>query len=341
MELQRNPGWPIEGTHADPYPIPKDRPEKERGSADLAEPSVNPLRGAIPREVFFAGDRDRGLVDLRSALEVTVVLPTPRAVTGGRIREVSLNGECDRAAQAASLVHLRLRLVLEPGPSTGQDRGVKETDLYPPIKALLEGQGYTVKGEVGPADVVAVRGDEPPVIVELKKSFALALYHQAVDRLRLSETVYIAVPRGTGKAFQKALKDNTVLCRRLGLGLITVRLSDAHTEIHLDPGPYAPRPAKTRTGRLLREFARREGDPSPGGSTNRGLVTAYRQDCLKIAALLDAEGPSKGVVVATAAGVPNATRIMADDHYGWFERVERGVYALTPKGRKEGCKTGQ
>jgi hypothetical protein len=23
---------------------------------------------------------------------------------------------------------------------------------------------------------------------------------------------------------------------------------------------------------------------------------------------------------------------MADDHYGWFERVERGIYTVTPKG---------
>ena len=25
---------------------------------------------------------------------------------------------------------------------------------------------------------------------------------------------------------------------------------------------------------------------------------------------------------------------MADDHYGWFERVRTGIYALTPKGRQ-------
>ena len=25
---------------------------------------------------------------------------------------------------------------------------------------------------------------------------------------------------------------------------------------------------------------------------------------------------------------------MRDDHYGWFERVERGVYALTPAGQE-------
>jgi hypothetical protein len=38
------------------------------------------------------------------------------------------------------------------------------------------------------------------------------------------------------------------------------------------------------------------------------------------------------VDVARATGVATATRMMADDHYGWFERVERGIYALTPKG---------
>ncbi len=39
--------------------------------------------------------------------------------------------------------------------------------------------------------------------------------------------------------------------------------------------------------------------------------------------------------MARATGVATATRMMADDHYGWFERVERGVYALTPKGAEE------
>ncbi len=44
---------------------------------------------------------------------------------------------------------------------------LRETDLYPPIKAFLEGQGYGVKAEVGTCDVFAVRGDEDQVIVEL------------------------------------------------------------------------------------------------------------------------------------------------------------------------------
>ncbi|HIF78624.1 MAG TPA: hypothetical protein EYQ36_13725, partial [Sulfitobacter sp.] len=59
----------------------------------------------------------------------------------------------------------------------------RETDLYPPIKAFLEDQGYVVKAEVGAADVVALRGAEPPVVVELKLGFSLALFHQCLARL--------------------------------------------------------------------------------------------------------------------------------------------------------------
>ena len=40
--------------------------------------------------------------------------------------------------------------------------------FYPAVKAFLEGQGYDVKAEVQGCDVVGTRGDEPPVIIELK-----------------------------------------------------------------------------------------------------------------------------------------------------------------------------
>lgn len=122
--------------------------------------------------------------------------------------------------------------------------GIRETDLYLPVKRLLETQGYMVKGEVGAADIVAVRDGDDPVIVELKAGFSLSLFHQAIQRQTISDAVYIAVPRGTGRASLKALVDNRKLCRRLGLGLITVRLADGFTEIHCDPAPYKPRQSK-------------------------------------------------------------------------------------------------
>lgn len=217
----------------------------------------------------------------------------------------------------------------------------RETDLYPPIKAFLEDQGYVVKSEVGAADVVAMRGAEPPVVVELKLGFSLALFHQCLARLKVSDDVYLAVARQPGKRFAKAVKDNVTLARRLGLGLITVRLSDGLVEVHCDPGPYAPRKNAKRAAMLLREFARRQGDPNDGGQTRAGLVTAYRQDALKLAMFLFEAGASKGADVARATGVSAATRMMRDDHYGWFERVDKGIYGLTPTGAEAVATAGR
>ncbi|MEP0521457.1 MAG: DUF2161 family putative PD-(D/E)XK-type phosphodiesterase [Hyphomicrobiales bacterium] len=208
----------------------------------------------------------------------------------------------------------------------------RETDLYAPIKQLLEGQGYTVKGEVGAADVLAVRDLDEPVVVELKTGFSLSLFHQGIERQTITDNVYVAVPRGSGKAFLKALKNNKTLCRRLGLGLITVRMKDAFVEVHLDPAPYKPRQSKTKKARLLREFSKRVGDPNTGGTTRQGLMTAYRQDALRCILVLQKEGPTKASEVARLSTVDIARRIMSDDHYGWFERIQTGIYGLTPKG---------
>ncbi|APG47758.1 DUF2161 domain-containing phosphodiesterase [Phaeobacter porticola] len=208
----------------------------------------------------------------------------------------------------------------------------REDQLYPPVKMLLEAQGYTVKGEVGAADVVACRGDEPPVIVELKLRFSLSLFHQAITRLGISDLVYVAVSRPEGRQARRMLKDNLSLCRRLGLGLITV-LPDGRTEVHCDPGPYAPRKSAKKQTRLLREFQRLQGDPNAGGATRHGIVTAYRQDALRCAAYLADHGATKGAMVAKGAQVPQATRIMSSNHYGWFERVATGIYQLTETGQ--------
>ncbi|WP_319498388.1 DUF2161 family putative PD-(D/E)XK-type phosphodiesterase [uncultured Cohaesibacter sp.] len=210
---------------------------------------------------------------------------------------------------------------------------IRETDLYLPIKRYLEEQGYDVKGEVGAVDIMAARENDDPLIVELKVGFSLTLFHQAITRQSVTDAVYIAVPHSSSRPFQKSLKNNIALCRRLGLGLITVRLKDGFVTPHLDPAPYVARKMKPRKTRLLREFARRVGDPNAGGSSrHKGLVTAYRQDALRCLQHLATSGPTKAALIARATGVENARRIMSDDHYGWFERVTTGIYQITPKG---------
>ncbi len=122
-----------------------------------------------------------------------------------------------------------------------------EADLYAPIKRFLEAQGYIVKGEIGPCDIVAVRGEDDPVVVELKERLNLALVLQAVDRLHVSPAVYIAFRIGEGHSasWRSRRKQVTSLLRRLGLGLLTVSGRGQVVPV-LDPAPYRPKPDACR-----------------------------------------------------------------------------------------------
>ncbi|WP_409345008.1 DUF2161 domain-containing phosphodiesterase [Paenibacillus sp. MBLB4367] len=215
-----------------------------------------------------------------------------------------------------------------------------ETDLYMPVKTFLEQQGYTVRGEVKNCDLVAVRGEEPPVIVELKKTFNLPLLIQAIDRLAHTPNVYMAVempdhgraPHGLG------WNDLVRLTRMLGLGLMTVRFYKSRkprVDMMCDPTPYTPRKSALKTAMLLREFKERSGDYNVGGSTRRKLVTAYREKSLQLAYLLKTHGPLSTRQLREQTANPKATTMLQDNYYGWFERVERGTYKLTARGAAE------
>ncbi len=182
-----------------------------------------------------------------------------------------------------------------------------------------------MKGEIRGCDLVGVRGDEPPVIVELKRTFGLGLVYQALDRLAMTDAVYVAVG-----AWPSQQAEARRLCRRLGLGLIVV--TGQHADVVVDPLPYRPRRDRKRATLLLGEHRRRAGDPTEGGSTRRPIMTAYRQEAIRIARVLAGAGASRVRDLRAAADAPNAGRILRDDVYGWFERLERGVYALTAKG---------
>jgi hypothetical protein len=210
--------------------------------------------------------------------------------------------------------------------------GLRETALYPPLKAFFEARGYAVKGEVRGCDLVARRGDEPFVIVELKLRFGLPLVLQGIDRLALTERVYLAVPRPKGRGVRADSRQARKLCRRLGLGLILVGATGAVAVLE-EPVPYRPRPAKGRALRLRDEFDRRVGDPNPGGGRG-ALVTAYRQDALRLARVLAELGPLPLKALRAESAVPAAAAIMQRNVYGWFERLARGTYGLTGEGRR-------
>ncbi|MFS8640583.1 MAG: DUF2161 family putative PD-(D/E)XK-type phosphodiesterase [Symbiobacteriaceae bacterium] len=210
-----------------------------------------------------------------------------------------------------------------------------ERDLYPPVKALLEGLGFTVRGEVNGCDLVAVRGDEL-VIVELKRSVNLDLLLQAVDRLQLTDRVYVAVEAPRRSRQGRRWSQVQGLCRRLGLGLIAVHFTGAGpaAAVLFDPEPWHPRPRARPRAALLQEFRQRTGDFNTGGTAREPLITAYREDALRIAAYLQSRGPSAVKAVRAATGVNRAGPMLRRNHYGWFERMARGVYRLTPAGEE-------
>jgi hypothetical protein len=204
-----------------------------------------------------------------------------------------------------------------------------ETSLYGAVKGFLQARGFSVKGEICGCDIVALRDGEPPLVAicELKLALSFELLLQAVDRLRLADDVWLAVT-ATRRGRDRDARVHR-LCRLLGFGLLAVHPKSQRVEVLAEPGPYRPRPNLPRRHRLLREHITRRGDPALGGSSRQPIMTAYRQQALDCAAALR-EGPKRPRDLRPA--VPEAGRILLRNAYGWFERVEPGLYRLAAPG---------
>jgi len=216
---------------------------------------------------------------------------------------------------------------------SGESPVARETSLYAPVKRFLEERGYEVRGEVWGCDVVAVR-DEEMVVVELKTTMNLALILQGIDRLKLTDLVYLAVP-APGRNQMARWAETIQLCRRVGLGLLTVRPNariGSGVEVAADPEPYKPMQSKARRQRVLGEFRRRSGDHNVGGSSREPRITAYREAALLVARELRDGGPLPVREIRLGSGCPQAGTILSKNYYGWFAREAPGVYSLASEG---------
>jgi hypothetical protein len=212
-----------------------------------------------------------------------------------------------------------------------------ETALYRPVKRFLEARGFAVKGEVCGCDLVALDGDDPPLVVigELKQRFTLELLLQGVDRLAAGDEIWLAVRTSARRGRERDPRVRK-LCRLLGFGLLGVSVRGA-VEVLVEPREWRPRKVRRRRARLVDEHRRRRGDPAVGGATRQPIMTAYRQQALAVAAALAADA-ANGTTARRPrdlkAVAPDAPKILRHNVYGWFVRVERGVYALTEAGRE-------
>ena len=206
-----------------------------------------------------------------------------------------------------------------------------ETRLYSPVKRFLEGFGLEVKGEVRGCDLLALDRGTPAahVIGELKLSFTLELVLQAVDRSAVCDEVWLAVRAAARRRGRESDPRARKLCRLLGFGLLAVSDS-GNVEVLVEPVPWRPRHDAKRRSKIVDEHRRRKGDPTLGGSTRQPIMTAYRQQALACAAAL-AQASARPRDLKPA--MPDAPKILLSNVYGWFDRVERGIYKLSDTGK--------
>jgi hypothetical protein len=209
--------------------------------------------------------------------------------------------------------------------------GPPETELYRPIYDFLTAQGYTVRSEVRNCDVTAVKDDEL-VIIELKRAFSTSLLIQATERQKITDSVYVALPYPASGTRNAQWKGMCHLLRRLEVGLILVwnNHQQPSVKIMFYPLPYDRKKNNKKKRAVLREIDARTGDFNEGGSCRKKVATAYRENAIHIACCLEKLGPLAPRDLRALGTGDKTLSILSSNFYDWFERVERGIYAIKP-----------
>ena len=214
-----------------------------------------------------------------------------------------------------------------------------ESDLYGPVRDYLEQLGYEVKGEVKDCDIAALRDGEL-IVVELKRGFTLELIYQAMDRQRVADGVYVAVPLPKRGYMSPHIPEMKSLCRRLELGLIFVGFTSKgiwQVDVAVHPKEAsAPRRDRRRRLAVIREHEHRTGSANTGGVTRKKILTVYKEQALLVAKLLQDHGPMRAEDVRKLGGPANTGVILGRNALGWFDReLDAGGsrYLYRPNGK--------
>ncbi len=210
-----------------------------------------------------------------------------------------------------------------------------ERDLFGPIKAYFEKQGYVCDGEVGDIDLYMERGDETAA-VELKVTLDFKAVQQAALRQKITDTVYIGIFKPKDMR-SSSFRDKVYLLKRLGIGLLVVSKRSKLVEVASEPvvselSSYKIR-NKGKKNAVSKEFHERKTKLNVGGVTGEKLITSYREKALLVLdACVELGGEASTKDIRELSGVENATTIMYHNHYGWFENTAKGKYRVRDVG---------
>lgn len=215
-------------------------------------------------------------------------------------------------------------------------RDFLEEDMYDLVRDHFQELGYQVHGEVKDCDVTAMKEDAL-IVIELKKTLSVDLLMQAVKRQKISDLTYICVPKPRKFTKNRKFGELLGLLKRLSLGLIYCEPARGHLEIMLHPEDFDLAKSKTvnkrRRNQLVKEIEGRRTSINRGGQTKKQVMTAYREDAIRLAWLCERQGGTMAPKDGTVLGIAKAPAILRDNYYGWFQRIERGIYSLSDTGQ--------
>ena len=208
-----------------------------------------------------------------------------------------------------------------------------EKDMYPIIKKHLEQQGYHVKAEVKDSDVVGIKEDVI-IIIEMKSSFTIKLIYQGLKSKGITEYIYLAIPKPTNKIIKSAtFKEKIEIIKHLELGLLFVDKDLEKVIVVHNPETVDYKTRYKKRNNLKKEFFLRKTSFNVGGVNRTKIITAYREIALVILYFLK-DGPKKVNEIKNYTKQEKTMSILQKNFYGWFERIDRGIYKITKAGEE-------
>ena len=213
---------------------------------------------------------------------------------------------------------------------------MRESDLFDPVKRLFCAMGYKVNAEVLDCDITALKDDEL-IIIELKRSLSVALLSQALERQKTGAKVYIAVPKPK-KYSPRSFRDTLYVIKKLELGLIFVTIKDtdcSFAEIIHSPESFSPvRENKKIRAKIIQEINGRAIDTNIGGVTQRKIATAFTEKNIYAACIIELYETASPKQIKEITGFDCGGFLRAN-YYGWFNKIEKGIYSITDKCRRD------
>jgi hypothetical protein len=209
---------------------------------------------------------------------------------------------------------------------------VKETDIYEPIKRLLEIEGYHIKAEVNHVDIYGIK-ESQTIAVELKTQISLKLIYQALERKKVADSVFIGVPEAAVKSHGKEIKYLKNLLTQLGIGMIVTKDDDAYVLLEAKQSSMKKR-SNVKKRKTIKEFNQRENHQNIGG-TNGKKITAYKEQMIRVAVMLKKMKTASPKELMAHTGINKTPQILQANYDGWFKKVSRGIYSLTEQGEVE------